>query len=561
MAVCTVGDYLLSRLREIGVRHVFGVPGDYQLELLDQIEAMDGIEWVGNCNELNAAYAADGYSRLNGIAALVTTFSVGELSALNGVAGAFAESVPVVSIVGTPATFVMEDKEKVHHTVADGDFTHAAKCAGEYTVAQAMLGRDNAASEIDRVLRSCWLRKRPVYLMLPSDVANETIEAPTDPLNLPEPSSDPYKLRKFADQARDLLGEAESVAVLVGPEVDRYRLGPQLIELVETLGCPVACLSSAKGVFPEDHDQFVGGYAGRLSDPYVRETIEKAGCLLAVGTQFTDSVTGGFSQHIEGPRVVAVHPMAAAVGGTQHAHVSMRDALGVLTRMGSRGPTEIRSQLRRRTGGRPAVGPVRSAALTQERFWARMQGFLQPGDVLVAEQGTSYFGSAGLGLPRECTFVGQPLWGSIGYTLPALLGTMLAAPGRRHILLIGDGAFQLTAQELSTLLRHGLSPVIVLVNNDGYTVERCILGANAGYNDIAAWRYDRLVEAFDPHDQAVTVKARTEDELAAALDTATREPDRLVFVEAFTQRLDAPESLVELGKAFAAEDYHHAPVS
>lgn len=435
--------------------------------------------WVGNCNELNAAYAADGYSRLNGISALVTTFSVGELSALNGVAGAFAESVPLVSIVGTPATFVMEGKEKVHHTVADGDFTHAATCAGEYTVAQAMLGRDNAASEIDRVLRSCWLRKRPVYLMLPSDVANETIEAPTDPLDLPEPSSDPYKLRKFADQTRGLLDEATSVAVLVGPEVDRYRLGPQLIELVEALGCPVASLSSTKGVFPEDHDQFVGGYAGRLSDPYVRETIENAGCLLAVGTQFTDSVTGGFSQHIEGPRVVAVHPMAATVGGIQHAHVCMRDALGVLTGMGGRGPAEIRSQLQRRTGGQPAEEPVHSTPLTQERFWTRMQAFLQPGDVLVAEQGTSYFGSADLALPRDCTFVGQPLWGSIGYTLPALLGTMLAAPDRRHILLIGDGSFQLTAQELSTLLRHGLAPVIVLVNNDGYTVERCILGANA----------------------------------------------------------------------------------
>lgn len=561
MAECTVGDYLLRRLREVGVSHIFGVPGDYQLEFLDQIEAMDGIEWVGNCNELNASYAADGYSRLNGIAALVTTFSVGELSALNGVAGSFAESVPVVSIVGTPATFVMEARQKVHHTVGDGDFTHAAKCAGEYTVAQAMLGRDNAASEIDRVLRSCWLRKRPVYIMLPSDVANETIEAPTDPLNLPEPSSDPYKLHKFAGQARDLLREAESVAVLVGPEVDRYRLGSQLIELVEEIGCPVACLSIAKGVFPEDHDQFIGGYAGRLSDPYVRQTIENAQCLLAVGTQFTDSVTGGFSQHIEGSRVVAMHPMAAAVGDTQHAHVSMRDALRVLTSMGSRAPADIRSQLQRQASSGVAHEPVRSAPLTQERFWARMQGFLEPGDVLVAEQGTSYFGGAGLSLPRDCTFVGQPLWGSIGYTLPALLGTMLAAPGRRHILLIGDGSFQLTAQELSTVLRHGLRPVVILVNNDGYTVERCIVGANAGYNDIAAWRYDRLVQAFDPSDQAVTVKAKTEDELLAALDAATNEPDRLIFIEAFTQRLDAPESLVELGKAFATEDYHHAPVS
>jgi indolepyruvate decarboxylase len=561
MGACTVGDHLLRRLQEIGVRHVFGVPGDYNLEFLDQLEATDGIDWVGNCNELNAAYAADGYGRLNGVAALLTTFSVGELSALNGVAGAYAESVPVVSIVGTPATFVMEAKQKVHHTAGDGDFTHAAKCAGEYTVAQAMLTRDNAASEIDRVLRFCWLLKRPVYIMLPSDVAYETIEAPAEPLMLPEPSSDPRKLEKFADQARGMLRAAGSVAVLVGPEVDRYHLTDQLVELVDKIGCPVACLSNAKGVFPEDHDQFIGGYAGRLSDAYVREAIEDADCLLAVGTQFTDSVTGGFSQNIDPTRVIALHPTAAAIGDTQHAHVSMRDALQALVSTGSHKPAHIDSLFQRRVRGRAAPEPARSARLVQERFWEQFQAFLEPGDVVIADQGTAYYGCAELPLPHGCTFVGQPLWGSIGYTLPSLLGTMLAAPDRRHILLIGDGSFQLTAQELSTVLRLGLSPVIILINNDGYTVERCILGADASYNNIAPWRYDRLVDAFDPQDTAVTVKANTEDALAAALDTAKNNRDRLVFVEAFMERLDAPESLVKLGKAFATADYHHAPVS
>ncbi|MFF0760634.1 thiamine pyrophosphate-dependent enzyme [Streptomyces sp. NPDC003737] len=181
--------------------------------------------------------------------------------------------------------------------------------------------------------------------------------------------------------------------------------------------------------------------------------------------------------------------------------------------------------------------------------------------MVIADQGTSYFGCAELPLPHGCTFVGQPLWGSIGYTLPALLGCMLAAPERRHILLIGDGSFQLTAQELSTVLRHGLNPVVILINNDGYTVERHILGANAGYNNIATWHYDRLVEAFDPLGLAVTVKATTEGELAAAFETAGGNRDRLVFVEAFMERLDAPESLVQLSRAFSTSDYHHAPVS
>nr|BFE60610.1 alpha-keto acid decarboxylase family protein [Dactylosporangium thailandense] len=557
MTDCTIGEYLLLRLRETGVRHVFGVPGDYQLEFLDQIEAADGIDWVGNCNELNAAYAADGYARLNGIGAVVTTFSVGELSALNGIGGAFAERVPVVSIVGTPATFVMRERQLVHHTTGDGDFTRAAQCAAQYTAGQALLGRDNAAEEIDRLLRLCWLEKRPVYLMLPADVAGQRVAAPKAPLALPEPSSDPAMLARFAADVRERLRAATSVAILAGPEVDRYRLGPRLLTLAEALGCPVATLSSAKGVFPETHDQFAGGYAGALGPPEARAAVEDAECLLAVGCQFTDAVTGGFTQRIEPARMVELHPSAASVGGTPYAHVALKDALTALAE--SPEPATGREPAtHRRIPSSPEPRP--GAPLLQERFWPLIAGFLRPGDVVVAEQGTSYFGSAAQPLPRDCAFVGQPLWGSIGYTLPALLGTMLAAPDRRHVLCIGDGSFQLTAQELATVLRLGLNPVIVLVNNDGYTVERCILGEYAAYNTIGAWRYDRLVQAFDPHDRAVTAAVATEDQLAAALDKAAATRDRPVFIEARMGRLDAPESVVRIGKAFAGADYHHAPV-
>ncbi|MET7398813.1 thiamine pyrophosphate-binding protein [Dactylosporangium sp. NPDC005572] len=551
----TVGDHLLRRLREVGVRHVFGVPGDYEMEFLDQIEAADGIEWVGNCNELNAAYAADGYARLNGIGAVVTTFSVGELSALNGVAGAFAELVPVVSIVGTPATFVMRDKRAVHHTAGDGEFGRAAACAAQFTAAQVMLDRDNAAIEIDRALSLCWLTKRPVYLMLPCDVAYQTIDAPDGPLALPEPTTDPAVLARFADDAGERLRAATSVALLVGPEVDRYGHAPQLLKLAEALGCPVAALSTAKGVFPEDHDQFVGGYTGRIGDPQVRRVVEQADCLLAIGTQFADTVTGGVPD-IDPGRIVAVHPTASSAGRRQYPHLSMTDAMQVLAGAGAR-PAATITQARRVTA--PAAKP-QEGRLVQERFWTRMAGFFEPGDVVIADQGTSYAGSSALMLPRGCSFVGQPLWGSIGYTLPALLGTLLAAPARRHVLLIGDGSLQLTAQELSTVLRRGLTPVVVMINNGGYTVERCILGAHAEYNTIAPWRYDKLVEAFDPAGRAVTARATTEAELIRALETAGDKRDRLVFIEAVMDELDAPEPLVRLGKEMSSTDYHPAGV-
>ncbi|MFI5914730.1 alpha-keto acid decarboxylase family protein [Dactylosporangium sp. NPDC051541] len=556
MTDCTIGDYLLTRLREVGIRHVFGVPGDYQLEFLDQLEADGGLDWVGTCNELNAAYAADGYARLNGIGAVVTTFGVGELSALNGIAGAYAEQVPVVSIVGTPATFVMRERALVHHTAGDGDFTRAAACAAQYTAAQALLDRDNAAAEIDRLISVCWLQKRPVYCMLPSDVAGQLIEAPAAPLALPEPSSDANMLARFAAAAGERLHSANTTTILIGPEVDRYRLGPQVLALAEFLGAPVATLSSAKGVFPETHEQFAGGYAGALSEPEARRAVEDADCLIAIGCQFTDSVTGGFSQQLDPARMIELHPATATAGGLPFAHVAMKDALAALTQPQGRrrrGPVAHREPP-------PSPAPIAGRPLSQERFWPQIAGFLRPGDVVVAEQGTAYFGSARQPLPRDCAFVGQPLWGSIGYTLPALLGTMLAAPDRRHVLLIGDGSLQLTAQELSTVLRLGLNPVIVLVNNDGYTVERCILGEHAQYNAVAPWRYDRLVQAFDPADRAVTAAVSTEDELAAALDTASAAGGRPVFIEARMAALDAPEAVRRLGKAFADTDYHHAPV-
>ena len=120
----TVGDYLLDRLAELGVTEVFGVPGDFNLEFLDHVVAHPRVRWVGNANELNAGYAADGYGRLRGMSALITTFGVGELSAANAIAGSYAEHVPVVHIVGAPAKDAQGARRVVHHSLGDGDFEH-----------------------------------------------------------------------------------------------------------------------------------------------------------------------------------------------------------------------------------------------------------------------------------------------------------------------------------------------------------------------------------------------------------------------------------------------------
>jgi len=144
------------------------------------------------------------------------------------------------------------------------------------------------------------------------------------------------------------------------------------------------------------------------------------------------------------------------------------------------------------------------------------------------------------------------VWGSIGYTVGALLGALLASPQRRHILFIGEGSFQLTAQELSTILRHDLKPCIFLINNHGYTIERAILGKDAKYNDVANWRYAELPKVFRPDAKAETYVVETVDDLNKVLHAKHA---GLVFVESVMDKYDAPIALIKGGHAFANSDY------
>jgi indolepyruvate decarboxylase len=550
----TLSRYLLRRLKELGVRHIFGVPGDYNLEFVDQIKDIEGLNWIGNCNELNAAYAADGYARLNGVAALVTVFGVGELSAINGIAGAYAEQVAVISIVGMPSRAAMQNRKLVHHSLGDGDFSHFMNCAKEVTAAQTILDQENASSEIDRVLGACWLEKRPIYIGIPSDLGYATIDAPSRPLTLPEPRSDATQLRNFLDAALSLLKGADKPVVLAGFELERYRLQKEFRLLIEKGNFPVATLSMGKAQLDENHPQVIGIYNGRLSAPQVKEAVEGSDCLLNIGVKFYDSTTGGFTHRLPEDKTIELHATYARVGHQQFADVAMKDALRELTividaRLAKK--RTVKSFYESRAEERSGLMP-QNVALTQKYFWEQLEAFLKPGDVVIAETGTASY-AASITLPQSATFIGQRLWASIGYALPALLGTLLAARERRHILCIGDGSFQVTAQELSTILRYNLKPIIIVINNDGYTVERMILGEDATYNDINMWRYTQLGEVLDRGNKSVGLCAATDREFTEALKIAEATTERLVLIEAVMRRDDAPNELKEICKLGARQ--------
>ncbi|KAB2451856.1 alpha-keto acid decarboxylase family protein [Bacillus sp. CH126_4D] len=552
----TVSTYLLDRLSELGIEHIFGVPGDYNLAFLDDVLAHEKLKWIGNCNELNAAYAADGYARIKGIAALITTFGVGELSAINGVAGSYAENVPVIKITGTPPTTVMENGALVHHTLGDGKFDHFSNMYREITVAQSKLTAEHGAEEIDRVLRACWSEKRPVHIQLPIDVYNKPLNKPTEPILHKPILSNIETLDKMLLHATSKINSAKKPVILADFEVDRFHAKEYLYQFVEKTGFPIATLSMGKGIFPEKHPQFIGIYTGDVSPSYLRKRIDESDCIISIGVKLTDTITGGFTQGFTKEQVIEIHPYAVKIIDKKYGPVIMKDVLQQLSDLiehRNEETLEIKPFISESLTITKKFNP-KAQMVTQKRFWQQIYHFLQENDVLIAEQGTPFFGSATIPLPNNTTHVTQPLWGSIGYTLPALLGTQLANLSRRNILIIGDGAFQLTVQELSTILRQNLKPIIFLINNNGYTVERAIHGQNESYNDIQMWDYTKLANVFGSEEKSLTCKVENEIEFAKVLTNITLNKNQFIFIEVVMSQGDQPELLAKLGERFGKQN-------
>jgi indolepyruvate decarboxylase len=542
-----IGDFLLRRLEEAGVRHLFGVPGDYNLELLQQLQDAGKLKWVGTCSELNASYAADGYARLNGLGALAVTNGVGALSAINGVAGSYSEHVPVICISGSIPLRSIDRGLGMHHTMADGTFDQFLGAYAQATAAQARITPRNAVTEIDRLILTAWREKLPVYMELPSDIAYLDIEVPADPLVLAAPPSDPERLRSCIAAIAGRLSTATSPAILVDADADRFGVAPELMALAEKLQVPVAVINTAKAVIDETFPHYLGIYNGKASAPHVREAIENSDCLLSIGYRPIEVTTGDFTASLPA-NTIRARAYSVDVGDDNYQAVTLAEVLrGVIDAV----PQNTNRAPRPVAVAGAATHGDGSAKLTQAAYWQAIQGYLRPGDVLFVDNGTSY-ALFGLKLPPGCTFIGSVNWGSIGYSVGALLGTLTAAPNRRHLLFVGDGSFQVTAQELSTILRHDHKPVIFLINNGGYTIERGYLGKSEPYNDIANWAYADLPKVFHPGTSARSFVVRTVGDLQNALSAPN---DTLIFVESIMDPHDALAAVMNSSNTGADLDY------
>ncbi|KFC92086.1 pyruvate/alpha-keto-acid decarboxylase [Kluyvera ascorbata ATCC 33433] len=548
----TVADYLLDRLADCGVDHLFGVPGDYNLQFLDHVIAHRQIRWVGCANELNAAYAADGYARMQGCGALLTTFGVGELSALNGVAGSFAEHVPVLHIVGAPSTGAQQRRECLHHTLGDGNFDHFRQMSAPVSVAQGVLDAANARDEIDRVLRDIVRYSRPGYLLLPADIASLPTSRPVNALTANNAPTDSTELAEFVSYARALLRDSRRVSLLADVLALRFGLQSTLNKWVDAVPIPHATMLMGKGLFNETHAGFVGTYSGGASLPETRAAIEDAEVIFCIGTCFTDTITAGFTHHIPLEKSIEIQPFAARVGKRWFSGISMQEAVNALMTLSR----DFSAQWQIQPGRVMKSASADNGHLTQRHFWQTLEKYLQPHDILLGDQGTAAFGLADLTLPQGASLIVQPLWGSIGYTLPAAFGAQTSQPDRRVVLVVGDGAAQLTIQELSSMLRDGLRPLILLLNNEGYTVERAIHGPEQRYNDISLWNWTQIPQALNLDCQAECWKVTNASQLNDALTRATR-GDKLMLLEVMLPKMDIPPLLKAVTQALEARNNGH----
>lgn len=542
----TIGDYLIGRLKELKIKHILGVPGDFNLQFLEQIRATEGIEFVGTANELNGAYAADGYARSHGISALCITYGVGDLGAIGGVAGSSAEHMPVIVISGAPPLYAMKENYNVHHSLADGDFSNIADVYREFIACQVSITPENASFEIDRAIVTALRARKPVNIQMPSNITYLTIETDMEHLAPVRTSSDPERLKSALEKTVKMYKAAKRPLVLVDMDVDRLKMTDLLREWIEKTRVPFAAMSTGKAILSEQHSLYLGTYKGDDSDPGVQDRVENADFLLCVSPRFIEWNSGQYSVNLPQDKMVRLARNYVLIGEEDFEGIYGNELLAEILK-------NLTDRQEEETIEEPEVEKFqieKNKKLSHKDFWKQIGGFLKEGDMIFGETGTSNHALMSMRLPSKSTYVASQIWGAIGFTLPAYFGSLLADPDRRQLLFIGDGSFQVTAQEFSTILRHKQNPIIFLINNEGYTIERYIMGMDAEYNDIAPWKYTKLHEVMAKNSRMFSFEVRTQGELEESLKKAEKATEG-ILIEVHMDPEDAPEALKKFGPAVA----------
>lgn len=545
----TISDYLLDILNYLNVKDILGVPGDYNLPFLDHITKRNDINWRGNMNELNAAYMADGYARKNGISAFVTTFGVGELSAINGFTGSNAERVPVLEIVGTPSTKIQAGHKLVHHSLGDGNFNRYTKAHQALGLSTFNITENNAVSVINDAVKHVIIKKRPAYLSFPVNLT----ELPINPIfkeHIPtlfssKQNNSDFKLESVLVQQ---IENSKKPVLIIGEDIQRFGLENDIKKFITANHLPFSDLIESKGVIDESLPSFIGTYNGKLSKPLTNKVVDSSDLVIILGTVMSDSNMGGFTQTFTDEKTIDINCSRINFYSEIKNYDSDDDFTNVIKKISDLKLNNVKFD-ESESLSIPNMKKPTNELLTQSFYSQAMQNFIEAGDTIVVEQGTSNFALETLILPENVTFINQPIWSSIGYSFPAMLGSQLFNYDKRNILSIGEGSFLLTIQEMAFAFKNKLNPIIFILDNHGYTIERVIHGLHESYNDVPQLNYDLIPAAFGANkNQYLYFEAKTEQNLIDVMNKIKTIHNKLILVRVCLEETDVPEDLKKFGK-------------
>ena len=539
----TIGEYLLRKLENYGIEHIFGIPGDYVLRFYKLIE-QSPIQHVGMTREDAAGYAADAYARTRGMGAVCVTYCVGGLSTVNAVAGAYAEKSPVIVISGSPGIKERGKDALLHHKVRD--FHTQQRIYDEITVATALLDEPfTAFNEIDRVLDAVYRYKRPGYIEIPRDmvdVRGTLYQGPSTGGHV----SDPEVLDAAVEDACNFINKSKKPVILAGVELHRFGYQDKLIKLVEEKRIPVVATLLGKSVIPESHPLYLGIYEGAMGRKEVREFVEDSDCVIILGAFMTDVNLGIYTANLDRARSIYATSEKIAVRYHTYEDVMFDDFIDGIN------SSKLRKRRKPNLGwALPDTEPFAfepNAPLTVGRLFQHVNEFISDELTVIADVGDSLFGAVELRIHQHTNFISPAYYTSMGFAVPASVGAQFSMPDTRCLVIVGDGAFQMTGTELSTTVRHGFNPIILVLNNHGYGTERHLL--EGAFNDIGCWNYSGMPSLFGT---GRGFHVRTEGEFDEAIKAALAETRHFTLIEAELEKLDTSPALARLAERMSGE--------
>ena len=535
-----ISDYLIYKLQSVGIQHIFGIPGDYVINFYNKLEESP-IEVIGTCSEQGAGFAADAYARVNGIGAVCITYSVGGLNTINAIAGAYAEKSPVIVISGAPGLQERDSDFLLHHSIRD--FNSQLKIFNEVTVASAQLEDPNTAIyEIDRVINACIRYKRPVYLELPRDMVDTLSRiAPTHRF-IPD-NKNPQAFEEVVNEAVTMIKNAKKTAIIAGVEIRRYGLEQNFTEFLNKSGYPYATTILGKTLIDESHPQFLGVYIGKVGSELVSNYIEDADCILILGALLTD--LNHSTANLDRNKIIYASSDEFYIKHHYYKNIQLKAFMDTISeKLANEDPRTIYN-LEKATN-KPAIKA--DEPLKAVKFFDMLEPYVEENNLLICDVGDSLLGTVDFKLPAKTNYFGPSYYTSMGNSIPAALGAQMKNRNRRPIIVVGDGAFQMTGQEVSCFVKYGLNPIIFVMNNKGYTTQRFL--KDNKFNDLQNWHYDKITELVGG---GVGFDVKTEGELQEAMIKAKENTESFSIINVHLDKYDTSKNLSRLTQYLKAK--------